>query len=76
LTSPPADLTEFASCEPIYEELPGWQTSTRGVTTWSDLPENAQLYLKRIESLLETPIALVSVGPGRGETIHLRDLHF
>jgi adenylosuccinate synthase len=76
LTSPPADLTEFASCEPIYEELPGWQTSTRGVTTWSDLPENAQLYLKRIESLLETPIALVSVGPGRGETIQLRDLRY
>jgi len=74
-TSPPADLAEFASCEPIYEELPGWRTSTRSVTSWNDLPENAQLYLKRIESLLETPIALVSVGPGRGETIHLRDLN-
>jgi adenylosuccinate synthase len=76
LTSPPADLAEFASCEPIYEELPGWQTSTHGITSWSDLPENAQLYLKRIEALLETPIVLVSVGPGRGETIHLHDLRF
>ena len=76
LSTPPADLNEFASCEPIYEELPGWQMPTRGIATWSDLPENARRYLKRIEDLLETPLALVSVGPRRGETIYLRELSF
>jgi adenylosuccinate synthase len=76
LSTPPADLNEFASCEPIYEELPGWLMPTRGITTWSDLPENARRYLKRIEELLETPLALVSVGPRRGETIYLHELSF
>jgi len=74
LTSPPANLTHLAECEPVYEEWPGWQTSTAGATTWSELPERARSYLKRIEELLATPLALVSVGAGRGQTIHLREL--
>ena len=74
LSTPPASLTDLAACEPVYEEWPGWQTSTRDATSWDDLPEQARRYLRRIEDLLETPLAMVSVGPGRGQTIHLRDV--
>jgi adenylosuccinate synthase len=75
LSAPPANLNEFASCEPVYEEWPGWETSTKGITDWDALPENARRYLKRIEEVLETPLALISTGPGRSETIHLRELN-
>jgi adenylosuccinate synthase len=74
LTTPPATPNDFAACEPVYEEWPGWQASTRGAASWNDLPQQARRYLQRIEELLETPLAIVSVGPGRGETIHLRDV--
>ena len=74
LSTPPANLNDLAACAPVYEEWPGWKTSTSGAASWDDLPENARRYLRRIEELLETPLALVSVGPGRGETIHLREL--
>ncbi|MEO7001142.1 MAG: adenylosuccinate synthase [Ktedonobacterales bacterium] len=74
LHAPPANLNDFATCEPVYEEWPGWQTPTVGIGDWEDLPANAQRYLRRIEELLETPLALVSVGAGRGQTINLREL--
>ncbi len=74
LHSPPANLSDLAACEPVYEEWPGWQTSTVGATSWDDLPERARRYLKRLEELLETPLAIVSVGAGRGQTVHLREL--
>ena len=74
LAVPPANLTDLAACEPVYEEWPGWQTSTKDATSWDDLPEKARRYLHRIEELLETPLAIVSVGPGRGQTIHLREV--
>jgi adenylosuccinate synthase len=74
LHAPPANPAEMAACEPVYEEWPGWRRSTAGATSWSDLPEQARRYLRRLEELLETPLALVSVGPGRGQTVHLRAL--
>jgi adenylosuccinate synthase len=74
LTTPPANLNELAACEPVYEEWPGWQTSTSTATSWDGLPENARRYLRRIEELLETPLSIVSVGPGRGQTIYLREV--
>ncbi len=74
LDAPPANTSQLAACEPIYEEWPGWQTSTANVTSWEDLPERARRYLSRIEELLETPIARISVGAGRGQTIARRDL--
>ncbi len=70
----PATPAAVAACEPIYEEWPGWQTPTTGTSRWEDLPENARRYLDRLAELLETPLALVSVGPSRGATIHLREL--
>jgi adenylosuccinate synthase len=74
LDTPPANISQMAACEPVYEEWPGWQTPTSGATSWDELPERARRYLRRIEELLETPIARVSVGAGRGQTITLRDL--
>jgi adenylosuccinate synthase len=72
----PANLDDLKACEPVYEEWHGWQTPTRSATTWDELPEPAQRYLRRIEELLETPLALVSVGAGRGETVRVRELAF
>jgi adenylosuccinate synthase len=74
LRTPPANPAEMAACEPVYEELPGWREDTSAATRWEDLPTNARGYLRRLEELLATPLALVSVGPGRGQTIHLREL--
>lgn len=74
VSSMPANLNELNQCEPVYEEWPGWQTSTTEATTWDELPEAARKYLSRIEELLETPLAVISVGPDRGKTIHVRDL--
>ena len=74
LAVPPATPTALAACEPMYEEWPGWQTSTKTAASWDDLPERAHAYLRRIEELLETPLALISIGPGRGQTIGLREL--
>ena len=74
LHAPPANLTEMAACEPVYEAWPGWRCATSGASRWDDLPENARRYLRRVEELLETPLALVSVGPSRGQTIHLREI--
>jgi adenylosuccinate synthase len=71
-TTPPANLAQQVACEPIYEEMPGWQFDTTGITCAEDLPPNALAYVRRLEELLETPIVAVSVGPRRGQTIHLR----
>jgi adenylosuccinate synthase len=74
LDTPPANSAQMAACEPVYEDWPGWQTSTSSATSWEELPERARRYLSRIEELLETPIARISVGAGRGQTIARRDL--
>lgn len=74
LHAPPANLAEMSACEPVYEEWPGWQCDTSRATTWDDLPEKARRYLRRLEELLATDLANVSVGPGRGQTVHLREL--
>ncbi|MBE3558854.1 MAG: adenylosuccinate synthase [Ktedonobacteraceae bacterium] len=70
----PATLNDLAACEPIYEEIEGWQCSTTGIAHYEDLPAAAKAYLRRLEELLETPIALVSVSPQRGKTIQIRDV--
>jgi len=70
--TPPVGEEAFASCAPIYEELPGWTQSTVGIKKYSDLPANAQAYLKRIEEVVDTPVDIISTGPDREETIVLR----
>ncbi len=65
----PSDVKVLAECQPVYETLPGWRAPTSDVRRWEDLPENARRYLDRIQELSRTPIAMVSVGPDRKETI-------
>jgi adenylosuccinate synthase len=70
----PATLSDLAACEPIYEELKGWQTSTSNITSYEELPSAAKAFLKRLEELIETPIAMISVSPRRGRTIQIQDI--
>jgi adenylosuccinate synthase len=63
----------YADIQPVYEELPGWQQSTLGIKRFDDLPENAKLYLKRIEDAVGVSIDIISTGPERSETIVLKD---
>lgn len=72
ITNFPADLKTLSQCVPEYITLPGWQTSTRGIRRFEDLPPQARQYLKTIESYLEIPVAIISVGPERDQTI-IRD---
>lgn len=65
----PVGADDVAGCKPIYETVPGWTESTFGVKTWDALPKNAQNYLKRLEAVCGVPIAIVSTGPERDETI-------
>ena len=65
----PANLKHLAACKPVYETLPGWRQDIRGIRRFEDLPELARNYLKRIEALTGVQIDIVSVGPGRDETI-------
>lgn len=74
ISAPPIDCQDFSACKPLYEELPGWQTSTLGIKSFSDLPQNAQNYLRRIEELLQVPITMVSTGPDRDETIIMKEV--
>lgn len=60
-----------AKCTPIYETMPGWSESTFGVKEYDKLPENARNYLKRIEEICGAPVAIISTGPDRDETILL-----
>jgi adenylosuccinate synthase len=68
----PAGAEALAECEPVYEEMRGWKESTVGLTRFGELPGAAQDYLKRIETILEVPIDLISTGPERAQTIVLR----
>jgi len=68
----PVGADDVARCEPIYETVPGWTETTFGAKTWDALPKNAQHYLKRLEAVCGVPIAIVSTGPERDETIVLQ----
>lgn len=72
LLTPPLGAEAMASCEPVYEELPGWKESTVGVKEYSKLPANARAYLHRLAEVIETPIVMISTGPERSETILLK----
>ncbi|MFC1944692.1 adenylosuccinate synthase [Chloroflexota bacterium] len=72
---PPASIALLEKCEPVYEEMPGWQSATDGIRRFQDLPGEAQDYLRRIEGLLGCPISLVSVGPIREQTIEVGPLY-
>ncbi len=65
----PLVVDRFADCKPLYEEWPGWQQSTVGMTSEADLPQAARNYLARIEELAGVPIDIISTGPDREQTI-------
>lgn len=69
----PASLKELDRCEPVYEELPGWDEDITGGKKFEDLPVNAQNYLKRVSELSEVPLATVSVGADRIQTIIVKN---
>ena len=69
----PAAQSAQQAVEPIYELLEGWQDSTYGARSWADLPATAVKYAKRIEELIEAPVALLSTSPDRDDTILMRD---
>ncbi|MEO0861884.1 MAG: adenylosuccinate synthase [Pseudomonadota bacterium] len=62
-----------ARCTPLYEEMAGWSESTEGARSWADLPANAIKYVRRVEELIQCPVALLSTSPERDDTILVTD---
>jgi adenylosuccinate synthase len=69
----PALSSSQAKVEPIYELLEGWSESTQGARSWAELPATAVKYIRRLEELIEVPVALLSTSPERDDTILVRD---
>jgi adenylosuccinate synthase len=67
----PASLEDLAKCEPIYEEFNGWDESIGNARSYEELPENAKVYLKKIEEFTNTKVSIVSVGPKRDQTMEI-----
>jgi len=70
-TTFPADLEVLKWCEPVYEEMPGWQCETSHITTYDALPENAKNYIARILQLIGGKLGVLSVGPARETTLRI-----
>ena len=68
----PMNLCDLQECEPVYETMPGWQSSTFGVTDMENMPVAAKNYLARLEELCGVPIDIISTGPERDQTIVLK----
>jgi adenylosuccinate synthase len=73
LTEFPSTLKILAECQPVYEELPGWQEDITSVKNYGELPLNARTYLERISEVAGAAIAIIGVGPGREQTLVLED---
>jgi adenylosuccinate synthase len=73
-TTVPASTSVYERLEPVYEDLPGWETDTTAARNWLDLPTEARAYVARLEALAGVPISHVSVGPGREQMI-VREEH-
>ena len=69
----PASAGEQAAATPVYESFDGWQQSTRGARSWAELPASTGKYIRRIEELIEAPVALLSTSPEREDTILVQD---
>ncbi|MDX1654555.1 MAG: adenylosuccinate synthase [Candidatus Competibacteraceae bacterium] len=73
LNAPPVGAEAYQACQPIYEDLPGWKTSTVGIRRYQDLPKQARAYLNRLGELTGVPVDIISTGPDRADTIVLND---
>jgi adenylosuccinate synthase len=69
----PASLKVLARCQPIYEEMPGWQEDISAARAFDHLPPQAQVYLRRIEAFCEIPLSIISVGAMRDQTIVMKN---
>ncbi|MBM7069841.1 adenylosuccinate synthase [Actibacterium sp. 188UL27-1] len=69
----PTAADQQARCTPLYEEMPGWSESTEGARSWADLPAAAIKYVRRVEELIQCPVALLSTSPERDDTILVTD---
>ena len=69
----PAGQSAQANAKAVYEEWDGWEESTKGARSWAELPATAIKYIRRIEELIEAPVALLSTSPERDDTILVRD---
>lgn len=72
-TAMPGNIKHTEALKPVYEEVDGWQEEISDIRSLEDLPPKARDYIKRIEEITETPVYIISVGPGREETILLRN---
>ena len=72
ITHFPSDAYELDQCEPEYETLPGWSEDITGCRKPGDLPAAARKYVERIQELVGLPVSIVSVGPDRAQTIHMK----
>ena len=70
----PSRIDILEKCQPVYEELPGWQAPISDVREFNDLPAEARRYINRLEELLECPVTMISVGPNREQTIEVKPL--
>ncbi|WP_273689788.1 adenylosuccinate synthase [Ketogulonicigenium vulgare] len=69
----PTAADQQARCTPVYEEMEGWSETTAGARSWADLPAQAIKYVRRIEELIQCPVALLSTSPERDDTILVTD---
>ena len=74
ITHVPASIKDFAKCEPVYIELDGWNEDITHVTSFEELPINAQNYLKKIEEIVGVKVSIFSVGPDRTQTVYLEEI--
>jgi len=70
----PSDLAILGKCQPVYEELPGWQTPISDIRHHKDLPSQARRYVARLEELLSCPASVISVGASRDQTIMVKQI--
>jgi adenylosuccinate synthase len=74
LTDFPSDVSQLASCEPVYETMPGWSKPTKGLRRFADLPDAALRYVARLEEVTGVPAAIISTGSERDDTIVREDI--
>lgn len=70
----PTSIASLEKCQPVYEELPGWQCRTTDMRRFEELPKLAKAYVKRLEELMGCPIDIISIGPRREESITIRPI--
>ena len=74
LTEFPADASTLENCEPVYENMPGWNEPTASATNIDDLPKEALNYIERLSEIIGCPIDMISTGPGREEAIIVKPI--